>query len=145
PKSGKEVQKDSTKIAINQLFTVFKEKVRFYVLFPIPHHEQQGLADELQVLKEKGFTRLLNIETEQIIDLTTGEIDPGAIIPKKYRVLVDRLVLKTDEDTQSRIAGSLETAFQEGHDRCSLKIRSRDLEDESFKVNREEASAFISE
>jgi excinuclease ABC subunit A len=127
PKSGKEVKKDSTKTAIEELHNQFNEDTKFYVLFAIPEHEEKGLEDELRVLKEKGYPRLLHIEDEQILDLTTDEVDPDEINPENYRVLVDRLILKDDEDTRTRIAGSLETAFQEGGRRCSVKIRDADL------------------
>lgn len=123
PKSGKEVKKDSTKTAIEELHNQFDEDTKFYVLFSIPEHEEKALEDELRVLKEKGYPRLLHVEDEQILDLTTDDLDPEDINPENYRVLVDRLILKDDEDTRTRIAGSLETAFQEGGGRCSVKIR----------------------
>ncbi|MDZ7716528.1 MAG: excinuclease ABC subunit UvrA [Balneolaceae bacterium] len=124
PKSGEEVKKDSTKTVIETLFDEFEEGTKFYVLFPIPHHEDKTLEDELKVLKEKGFTRLLHVEKEETLDLTTDDINPKKLDKDDYRVLVDRLVVKKDEDTRGRIAGSLETAFQEGHQRCSIKIRN---------------------
>lgn len=130
PKSGEEVQKDSTKTAIEKLFNEYEEGTKFYVLFPIPHHEKKKLNDELRVLKEKGFSRLLHIDKEEILDLTTDEVDPKKLKADDYRVLVDRLAIKKDDDSRGRIAGSLETGFQEGHGRCSVKIR--DGEEVSF-------------
>ena len=124
PKSGKEVKKDSTKTVIEELFNEHEEGTKFYVLFSIPAHEEKGLEDELRVLKEKGYPRLLHLDEENILDLTTDDINPDDINADNYRVLVDRLVLKKDEDTRTRIAGSLETAFQEGNGRCSVKIRN---------------------
>ncbi len=124
PKSGREVEKDSTKTVIKRLFDEHEEGTKFYVLLPIPKHEGNDIADELQVLKEKGFTRLLKVEDEQMRDMSTEEIDPSDINRDEYRVLVDRLAVKKDDDTRQRIAGSLETAFREGHGRCSIKIRN---------------------
>lgn len=123
PKSGREVEKDSTKTVIERLFEEYEEGTKFYVLFPIPHHEKKKLKDELRVLKEKGFTRLLHVDEEQMMDLTADDVDAKDINADDYRVLVDRLAVKKDDDSRGRIAGSLETAFQEGHGRCSLKIR----------------------
>lgn len=76
PKSGREVGKDTTKTVIERLFNEYDEGTKFYVLFPIPRHEEKKLNDELRVLKEKGFTRLLHVEEENILDLTTEEVDP---------------------------------------------------------------------
>jgi len=123
PKSGREVKKDSTKTAIKDLHERFEEGTKFYVLFSLPEHEKKNLDDELRVLKEKGYPRLLHLEDESILDLTTDDVDPQKIKAEEYRVLVDRLILKDDEETRTRIAGSLETAFQEGSGRCSVKIR----------------------
>src|SRR5690625_3109012 len=128
PVSGREVQKESTKTAIKLLFDHFEEATRFYILFPIPRHESNSLDEELQVLKEKGFTRLLQVDSGQMIDLTTGEADLPSVNRSDFRVLVDRLAAKRTEDNRARIAGSLETAFQEGQGRCSIKIREDDLE-----------------
>jgi excinuclease ABC subunit A len=123
PISGKQVKKDTTKTVIDALFEEQEEQAKFYVLFPIPEHEEHDLADELAVLKEKGLTRLLQVDDEKMMDLTRDEIDPKDIDVSKTRVLVDRLVLKKDEETRKRIAGSLETAFQEGQGRLSIKMR----------------------
>lgn len=123
PVSGREVKKDTTKTAIEELHERFDEGTKFYVLFGIPHHEEKKLDDELRVLKEKGYPRLLHMDDEQILDLTAEDVDTKNIDADEYRVLVDRLVLKSDDDTRTRIAGSLETAFQEGGGRCSVKVR----------------------
>lgn len=126
PKSGKQVQKDSTRTIISELFERFDDGTKFYVLFPIDLREGRKMKEQLAVLKEKGLTRLLNIEDESISDLTRDEIDPDTVKPKTHRVLIDRLVLKQDDDTRSRIADSLETAFREGSGRCSVLIRNGD-------------------
>ena len=66
----------------------------------------------------------MNSKDESVIDLTSDSIDLKKFKAKDYRVLIDRLVLKDDEATISRIADSLETAFREGAGRCSIKIRN---------------------
>lgn len=123
PVSGKRVKKDSPRTAIEELFNSQKEGDRFYVTFPIPHHEKKKLGEELRVLKEKGLNRLLKLDDESMLDLTTDEVDVKKFKADQYRVLVDRLVLKDDEATITRIADSLETAFREGAGRCSVKMR----------------------
>ncbi len=123
PISGKQVQKDSTRSIIKELFDAFDEGTKFYVLFPIELREGRKLEDELNVLKEKGLTRLLKVDGESMIDLSRDDINPKKLKPKQYRVLIDRLALKDDDATHSRIADSLETAFREGNGRCRVKIR----------------------
>ena len=123
PISGEEVDKDTPQSVAQELTDKYEEKTKFYVLFPIPHHEKKKLNDELNVLKEKGFTRLLNVESEEMNDLTRDEIDPQKLDVENTRVLVDRLAIKDDDETRRRMVESVETAFHEGHDRCSIKIR----------------------
>ncbi|RNC83912.1 MAG: excinuclease ABC subunit UvrA [Balneola sp.] len=126
PISGKRVKKDSPRTAIAELFETQEEGARFYVLFPIPKRDKKKISDELRVLKEKGLARLLRLEDEQVLDLTQEEPELKKFKPDAYRVLVDRLVVKDDEATITRIADSLETAFREGAGRCSIKIRNGD-------------------
>lgn len=124
PKSGEQVQKDSTRTIITELFNQFDEGTKFYVLFPIELREGRKMKEQLEVLKEKGLTRLINVKDETMADLTRDDVDPKSIKPKTHRVLIDRLVLKQDDATRSRIADSLETAFREGSGRCSVLIRN---------------------
>ncbi|WP_340103383.1 excinuclease ABC subunit UvrA [Rhodohalobacter sp. 8-1] len=123
PKSGKQVQKDSTRTILTELNEMYDEGTKFYVLFPMDLRDGRKMKDELDVLKEKGLTRLLDLKDESIIDLTRDDIKPSKIKPDRHKILIDRLVLKQDDDTRSRIADSLETAFREGSGRCSVKIR----------------------
>ena len=122
PVSGNEVKKDTPTSVVDDLYAHLPEKTRFFLLFPIPKHGKQKVADELKVLKEKGFTRLLGPD-EELIDVNRDEVKPSKIKRDTYAVLVDRLAIKDDEDTRQRLADSLEIAFREGHGRCSVKVR----------------------
>jgi excinuclease ABC subunit A len=124
PVSGKQVRKDSVKDVIDELYTQEEENSKFYVLYPLELREGRKIEEHLTVLKEKGFTRLLNMSDESIVDLSREDEDPKKIKPKTHRILVDRLALKNDDDTRSRMADSVEIAFREGHGRCSIKMRN---------------------
>lgn len=124
PVSGKEVQKESSGSIINQLFEELDEKTRFYVLFPYELREGRKQEEQFDVLREKGLTRLLHLKDESIIDLTRDDFDSKKITPKTHRVLVDRLAIKKDDATRSRMAESIETAFREGHGKCTIKIHT---------------------
>ncbi len=137
PVSGKEVQKDTTRTVLQDLLTEYDEDTKFMVLFPIPSRENRSIGQELETLKEKGFPRLLRLNDERIVDLTRKEVDPASISRETHRVLVDRLVLKEDEKTHSRIAGSLETAFVNGNGYCSVKIRNGEERDFSERFERD--------
>jgi excinuclease ABC subunit A len=122
PISGKEVRKDRPASVIESLFRELEEGSRFYITFPLPDHGRKSIHDELGVLVERGFTRILKPD-ETIIELTETEADRSGISKKTDRVLVDRLVVQKDDATRTRIADSLETAFREGLGRCFVKLR----------------------
>lgn len=124
PVSGKEVHKDTPDSIIRELFTDLEEKTRFYVLYPYVIREGREESEQFSVLREKGLTRLLDIRDESVTDLTRDDLKPGTVKQKTHRVLIDRLAIKKDDATRSRIAESLETAFREGHGRCIIKIRN---------------------
>ncbi len=82
PKSGELVTKDTPGDVVNYIEEHLEEGARFYVLYPIPEHGSHSISDELKLLKEKGFTRLLHMATEEVLDLTTL-IPPSQIEEKK--------------------------------------------------------------
>ena len=70
PISGELVTKDTPGDVVNYMEEHLEEGARFYILYPIPEHGSHSVSDELKLLKEKGFTRLLHLSTEEIVDLT---------------------------------------------------------------------------
>lgn len=121
PVSGRQVQKENPFTVIDFLFRTFEEGNRFYVLFGIPNRDKK-VAEELEVLREKGFTRILTAD-ERIIDLSRDEYTPQQIKRNAHRVLVDRLILKDDREVRSRMADSIETAMREGFGVCYIRMR----------------------
>ena len=131
PKSGELVTKDSPGDVVKHIEEHLDIDARFYVLYPILEHGSHSTSDELKLLKEKGFTRLLHLTTEEVLDLTTLKNNNVLALPNNhcssdYRVLVDRLVNKPDDTTRSRIVDSLETAFRQGLGRASIKVRGEE-------------------
>ena len=175
PKSGELVTKDTPGDVVNYIEEHLEEGARFYVLYPITEHGSHSISDELKLLKEKGFTRLLHMATEEVLDLTTlippsqiegeetGEetgkkaktksakatkkassqkkndhlVLPNNHRPSDYRVLVDRLVNKSDDATRSRMADSLETAFRQGLGKASIKVRGEQEQPFSERFERD--------
>jgi excinuclease ABC subunit A len=123
PKSGEIVTKETPESVVEQLFEQYEPKTKFYICFSIPHHKKAKMKDELQVLKEKGFSRLLRLKTEEIIELDDLDAVLKKASAKKDVVLVDRVSLSDSEETISRITESVEQAFQEGDGRCIIKFR----------------------
>ena len=132
PVSGEEVTKDSPRSVADTLIDKYDEKTRFYVCYPVPEHKKTPLKKELEILRHRGYFRLLLLPTEKkaqagahesIIDLNETPPDKVRAARERLLVLVDRLAIKkNDEASASRVADSVEQAFREGNGRCIVKL-----------------------
>jgi len=125
PISGKEVKKDDVTDVVNAV-TNLTAGDKVLLLVPFKLHAKRNVQEELNILLQKGFSRLyMNKEVVRIEDLLES--------PKKINIkntastflLVDRLVAKEfDEDEKHRIADSVNTAFYEGEGEAYLEINA---------------------
>lgn len=124
PTSGKEVTKDSPRSVARTLMADLEEGTRFYLCFPFPTHRKAPLDQEIKVLKQRGFFRLIALptekqaskgKTEELIDLNETEASSIRVARDRLLVLVDRLSARPDDEAlESRVADSVEQAFDEG-------------------------------
>jgi len=119
-KCGARIRRDSARTVLesvrNQRSRAGSEGLRLYVLFPLPEHPKVSLAQEIEMLRRKGFFRL--ILDGQILDLNEAKFKGKS--KKGVNVLVDRLILRTEED-EKRLVDSVEMAFNEGEGHVILK------------------------
>ncbi len=126
PVSGKQVKKDDVKDvleAINEL----KEGDKVLILVPFRQLKNRDAKEELNILLQKGFSRLyINKEVVKIDDLLEQEGNLASRIPHlKFYILIDRLVVKQfDEDDLHRIADSAGTAFYEGEGEMMIEVNA---------------------
>ncbi len=92
------------------------EGTRCIIGFPMHDHPGRPLQEEIAVLRKRGFTRLLRDGTFVDTDSqkVTGKSKKGIV------VVVDRIAIRHDEDTRTRLADSVHTAFVEGEGRAVL-------------------------
>lgn len=123
PISGKEV-KHHTVTDIVDFIQSFEEGSKVMISCPLQIEQGRKIEQELELLLQKGYTRILiNGEVFFVEDLI-GEKK----VPKgKYEILIDRAsVIKDDEDNQFRIADSVQTALFEGHGDCKITIPEKE-------------------
>jgi len=116
---GQPVLKDTPR-TVQESLRGLPEGTRLYMLFPMHQHEQRTLGEEFENLREKGFFRVVIGESGEIVDL--NENMPGNVAKDDVYVLVDRLVVRDDPATLTRIADSAETAFREGDGRAIVHL-----------------------
>lgn len=106
------------------------EGTKFYICFPFPHHKDERKKDrtfkeEIHTLKQKGFYRI--VQGEHILDVSNPEDEQALLaMPKKEQekllVLADRVVLRHDDETYTRITEAVETAFAESNGYCIVRV-----------------------
>jgi excinuclease ABC subunit A len=148
PVSGKIVKRDTVTDVVNFVLNL-SENERFMVLAPFIVKANRTYQEELNILLQKGFTRLyktsfspseggevifiedelkqLTINNNQLSANTNNResaffLSEGGGHGEAY-ILIDRnSVKKEDEDFQYRLADSIQTAFYEGEDNCVIAL-----------------------
>jgi len=123
PTSGQEVRKDTITDVVNFILS-HEEGTRVMVLTPLKVKEDRKIEKELELLLQKGYTRIvIDGEIKQIQDLQEENIK---LSPNQdLEILIDRNVVKhNNEDTQFRFSDSIQTSFFEGEGECFIDIIS---------------------
>ncbi|GAA3641290.1 excinuclease ABC subunit UvrA [Flavivirga jejuensis] len=115
PISGDEVKKDTVTDVLNYLKT-FPEREKLLLLAPIHLEEDRSMENKLKALQQQGYSRV------KIKDSVT-RIDDIKKIPKNENILlvVDRIIIKNEEDFLNRLADAIQTAFFEGKGACIIE------------------------
>ncbi len=120
PVSGEEVSKHEVNDVVNFVFGL-PEDEKVYLLFI--SKAKKKLDEELKLLLQKGFTRIKWNGTLMRIEDALNEESILKSKEKFVEVVVDRLVVKhNDEELASRIADSVQTAFNEGGGECVVEF-----------------------
>jgi excinuclease ABC subunit A len=116
PVSGKEVKKDTVTDVINKVKT-FDINSKWLLLAPIHLEEGRKLEDKLKVLLQQGFARILvNNQTIRLDEINQHSLDNKDIL-----LIIDRIVVKDEEEFYNRLADAVQTAFFEGKGICFLQ------------------------
>ena len=119
PVSGEVVKSDTVTDVVDQIMEKEADS-KYMIMFPLVVQRERSLAQELNILLSKGYTRVIEENEVHFIEdlLERKDIDQD----DDRFVLVDRGVVKHDEDTQFRLSDSVQTAFFEGHGDCIVEI-----------------------
>ncbi|MCK5400419.1 MAG: excinuclease ABC subunit UvrA [Flavobacteriaceae bacterium] len=119
PKSGKQVKKDTITDVLNYIKT-FPEGEKLLLLAPIHLEKGRLLKDKLKVLQQQGYARIKINETVNRIDVVESFNQTN----KAIDLVVDRIIVRNDEDFYNRLADAIQTAFFEGKGECYLQTLS---------------------
>lgn len=116
PISGEEVKKNTVTDVINCVKS-FKTGSKLLLLSPIHLEEGRKLEEKLKVLLQQGFARIL-INNEMV---RLDQIEHHSLENKDIVLIVDRIVVKDDEEFYNRLSDAVQTAFFEGKGICFLQ------------------------
>lgn len=109
PISGREVKKDTVTDVVNEV-KGFEQNSRWLLLAPIHIEKGRTIEEKLGILLPQGFARILaDGET-----LRLDEIEGTDFTNKEVLLVVDRIVVKDEEEFYNRLADAIQTAFYEG-------------------------------
>jgi excinuclease ABC subunit A len=116
PISGREVKKNTVTDVVTDIKS-FDIDSKWLLVAPIHLEEGRKLEDKLKVLLQQGFSRVLLDDKMIRLD----EINQHSLDKKDISLIIDRIVVKEEEDFYNRLADAVQTAFYEGKGICYLQ------------------------
>ncbi len=116
PVSGEKVKKHTVTDVIKHT-QQFDERTKMLLLAPVIIDENRDLKTILQVLTQQGYARIQYDNKVYRIDDFPHDIFTG----NQFNLVVDRIVVKHDEDFYNRLADAVQTAFFEGKGICFIE------------------------
>lgn len=118
PVSGCEVKKHTVEDVVATAMA-YPRGTRLALVAPISLPSGRDFRQQLEIYLKEGYSRLMRgTEIQDISELLDMENIP--ISADGYDLLVDRFSVSDDNDFISQLSESVETAFFEGHDFCTL-------------------------
>lgn len=124
PVSGNLVTRHTVSTVVDFLCSQ-PEGTKCMLLAPISPMSGIPLSERFKSFLSEGFTRLANGNKVYNIDELMADTKQTAKL-KNPCLVIDRFSVQTDQDTQSRYADSIQTAFKEGNERCIVYIYEAD-------------------
>ncbi|MFH7011112.1 excinuclease ABC subunit UvrA [Flavobacterium sp. FlaQc-52] len=124
PVSGQEVKKNTVTDVVSDVKTLELDS-KWLLLAPIHLEEGRQLEDKLKVLLQQGFARILvNNEMVRLDEFAEAELHQ--FDNKDILLIIDRIVVKEEEEFYNRLADAIQTAFFEGKGICYLQELNSD-------------------
>ena len=116
PISGEIVKKHTVTDVANFVKT-FKEETKLLLLCPIVINEDRDLKTVLKVLSQQGYARIkYEDQIYRIDDMPTDKNNYNDL-----KLVIDRVVVKDNEDFYNRLSDAIQTAFFEGNGVCIIQ------------------------
>ena len=113
PISGDIVKKNDVRDVLNHI-KKFEVGEKLILLSPVEIDSNRSFSEKINIFIQQGFARIYH-------DGKTLNLDNLKEIPKKrFDLIIDRLIVRHENDFYNRLADSIEIAFYEGKGVCSI-------------------------
>ncbi|MCL6266093.1 excinuclease ABC subunit UvrA [Flagellimonas myxillae] len=114
PISGKEVKKNTVTDVIDHIKSL-KEGSKLLLLAPIHIKEDRDPIKSLELFSKQGYARIKH--KGDVIRIDQAPKDIG----RKFDLVVDRIIIKDDEDFYNRLGNAVDNAYFEGKGQCGIE------------------------
>ena len=116
PISGEQVKKDNTTDVVDHIRS-FDEGQKLLLLAPLFLEEGRHIDEKLKTLQSQGYARVkIEDKIERIEHIIGVGIEVSAL-----QLVIDRIIVRHEEDFFNRLADAVEIAFYEGKGACSIE------------------------
>ena len=115
PISGQEVKKHTVTDVVDAVMR-YPEGTKLLLLAPVSIPKDRTAEQVLKLLLQQGYARILY--KEEIIRLEEDNLPKNL---DNFQLVVDRVIVRHDEDFQHRLADAVDTAFFEGKGECYIQ------------------------
>ncbi len=117
PISGMEVKKRSVTDVVDHI-SEFEEGSKLVILATVCLNVENDLSYQIDILSQQGMTRALY--QGELIEIKTLLAEDSFLKSGIVQVVIDRIVVRHDEDNVTRLSDSVQIAFQLGHGNCII-------------------------
>ena len=115
PISGQEVKKHTVTDVVDAVMR-YPEGTKLLLLAPVSIPKDRTVEQVLKLLLQQGYARILH--KEEIIRLEEDNLPKNL---DNFQLVIDRVIVRHDEDFQHRLADTVDTAFFEGKGECYIQ------------------------
>jgi len=115
PISGQEVKKHTVTDVVDAVMR-YPEGTKLLLLAPVSIPKDRTVEQVLKLLLQQGYARILY--KEEIIRIEEDNLPKNL---DNFQLVVDRVIVRHDEDFQHRLADTVDTAFFEGKGECYIQ------------------------
>lgn len=139
PISNNEVKRHTVSDVVDVILK-WKEGTKYYITTKINIKGQRTINSEIEILQQKGFSRLLiDNQIQSIEDILNAKKN---IHEDSIELLISRMAVRNDDDYYGEVADVVNTAFNEGNGECIVhkvnsdnKIEKTDFYSTKFELD----------